>query len=227
VDIILIFSSCNIGMMSNDHNPYKLTPVQPRSSSAAPVSRSSASASEYQAIGPDDWRTLTKGTKISYERADGKVSSGYVNSVEGQVLRMYNKDYRTGKYINWDMQFSNIKRISIMAQPYMKQAASGPAQIIQESQPMQPMQVQQSPYQQQPMQAPQQVFMQPPTPSQMFSAGVDQSLLERKITELESKHNSRIIALEQELKKAKADLNEIVVYLTGLQTVLKSKGITR
>lgn len=219
----------------SDHNPYKLTPVQTTRPTTARPASATPVASDYQALDPSEWKTLTKGTKITYERADGKVSSGYVNSVEGQVLRMYNKDYKTNKYINWDVQFSSIKRISIVAQPYMKQASSGPAQVIQESPyQMQPQQ-QQQPQPQQSIQPQQfiqpqpQVFMQPaaPTPSQMFSVGVDQSLLERKITELESRHNSRIVALEQELKKAKADLNEIVVFLTGLQTVLKSKGITK
>lgn len=218
--------------MASDQNPYKLTPAsinQPAKSTTTTVT------AEYQAIDSSEWDKLTKGTKISYEKKlDGKVSSGYVNSVDmqAQVLRMYNKDYKTGRYINWDVPFNNIKRISVVAQPYMKQASSGPAQVISPFQQFQaeiaslPMQSQ--PMQQMQSQPMQQMQMQPmQSPSQSFATSVDHSIIERKINELDSKYAAKISGLEQELKNIKANLNEIVVYLTGLQVVLKSKGITK
>ena len=220
--------------MAGEHNPYKLTPaaVGQRPSSSGPTSQPSASA-EYQALDSSEWKTLTKGTKIAYEKkSDSKTSSGYVDSIDqqSQTLRMYNKNYLTNKYVNWSVPFANIKRISIVAQPYMKQASSGPASVVSPYQQFQS-DMASLPLPQQPQQPMQQQFMQPQQqqfmPSQSFTASVDQSIMDRKISEIESKYAAKISGLEQELKNVKANLNEIVVFLTGLQVVLKSKGITK
>ncbi len=223
--------------MASDHNPYKLTPAVVSRPSSASASSVSAATPEYRAIDSSEWGSLTKGTKITYEKkSDGKTASGYVNSVDqqNQVLRMYNKDYRTNKYINWDIPFNNIKRISIVAQPYMKQAQSGPAPVISPYQQFQAEMAQhqslpasQSPMQPaQPIMMPQQQQMYQPSPSQSMQS-IDLSIIERKMNELDSKYAAKISGLEQEIKGLKANLNEIVVFLTGLQVTLRAKGITK
>lgn len=224
--------------MNGDHNPYKLTPKAVSSTAVtAPSQQQPSQGQQLQAVEPNEWKTLTKGTKVNYEKSDGKVASGYVNTTDGTILQLYNKDYKTGRYINWSVPFSNIKRLSIIAQPYVKQATSGPAQVVtspyQEfQQKMQQIQsspspsLSQSPYAPTPAPAPVQSSMQMPMQMQMDSH-ISEQMIDRKINDIEARYNAKISALEQELKKTKTDLNEIVVFLSGLQVVLKSKGIVK
>lgn len=171
-------------------------------------------------------RTTPRGAIIKYTKPDGKEVTAFINSIDGDEIKLYNKDTRTGKYINWTIKASQVRNLRIDGQ-VRQTPAPRPAEMDgYQMQPQQGYQMQPQPAMPLPpqpaMPMPMQYPMYPPV-SSMLARDLDERAIEKRIDELIKKYDSEILTLRgeiAELKKRNDQLNGVV---SSIYNVMQSK----
>lgn len=205
--------------MTSHDNPYQL-------------SKSSVSGHQSE----PSLRTTPRGAVIKYTKPDGKEVTAFVNSIEGDEIKLYNKDRNTGKYINWTIKASQVRNLRIEGQ--VRQTSAPAAQQRQQmdydpqQQQMPQMQQMQQP-QQIPQQSPYPMPQQIPSPyppypmyppvSSMLARDLDERSIEKRIDELVKKYDSEILTLRGEISELKKKNDQLNGVVSSIYNLMQSK----